>query len=267
MGLYIVNVYSGCSIRRKRALWSNIIAKKNRLNPRSWILGGGFNTVTSRLEKKGRCVRYSEAESQDFMYFLDEMRVVEPISLGKRFSWNQPNGPAASRIDRIILSKDLVERWNIRAQWIGLRDISNHCPIWLISSEKNWGPKPFKFINGWLDHVERKQFMEGKWKECKVEGWMTHIVKEKLKYLKEKLRVWNKEVYDYLDLNIENIAKEINRLEEEIVDEADWNEDVWKGLNAVFWHTLKHKESLLAQKEKTKWVGWKYKVLSQFHQI
>lgn len=57
--------------------------------------------------------------------------------------------------------------------------------------------------------------MEEKWKECKVVGWMAHIVKEKLKYLKENLKVWNREVYGYLDLNIDQISKEMNKLEEE----------------------------------------------------
>lgn len=56
--------------------------------------------------------------------------------------------------------------------------------MWLLSSCKNWGPKPFEFINGWLKHKDGKQFMEEKWKECKVVGWMAHVVKEKLKYLK-----------------------------------------------------------------------------------
>lgn len=137
---------------------------------------------------------------------------------GKKFFWFQPNGTTASRIDRILLSQELVDLWKVKARWIGSRDISDYCLVWLVSSNENWGPKPFKFINSWLEHKYGYELMEDKWRECKVEGWMAHIVKEKLKYLKESLRAWNKEIYGYKDLNIEEVVKEINSMEEIIRD-------------------------------------------------
>lgn len=85
------------------------------------------------------------------------------MSLRKKFSWYQPNGPEASKFDRILVSNDLLEVWGVKAQWIGDRDISDHWPIWLMPSMNNWGPKPFKFINGWLKHNDKKSYMEEKW--------------------------------------------------------------------------------------------------------
>lgn len=93
-----------------------------------------------------------------------------------------------------------------------------------------------------------------KWKECKVEGWMAHIVKEKLKYLKENLKQWNKEVYRYIDLNIEEIVKDINSLEDDARDENNWDEDKWKRLNSEMWTALRPKESYLAQKARIDWI-------------
>lgn len=118
------------------------------------------------------------------------------------------------------------------------RDVSDHCPVWLVSSNKNRGPKPFKFINGWLEHKDGKSFIEEKWKEHKVDSWMVDIVKEKLKYVTEKLKVWNREVYGVLDLNIENIVKELNIIEEEGENKVDWEREKWKGLNTEFWAAL-----------------------------
>lgn len=104
-----------------------------------------------------------------------------------------------------------------------------------MSSNKNWGPKPFKFIN-------------------RVEGWMAHIVKENLKYVKEKLKVWNREVYGMRDLNIEEIVKDMKLMEEEGADEAKWDGERWKGLNSEFWAALQQKEDLLAQKASVNWI-------------
>lgn len=39
------------------------------------------------------------------------------------------------------------------------------------------------------------------------------MIKEKLKFLKERLKWWSKEVFGWLDLNIENIVEDLNALE------------------------------------------------------
>lgn len=50
------------------------------------MIGGDFNTITSRSDRKGRGVGYSEVESQDFRSFIEVMNVLEPPCLGKKFS-------------------------------------------------------------------------------------------------------------------------------------------------------------------------------------
>lgn len=86
-----------------------------------------------------------------------------------------------SRLDRFLLSESLIARWKISAQWIGDRDISDHCLVWLIEDEKNWGPKPFKFNNCWLDHEDFKSFVEVCWGDLQIHGSASYVVKEKLK--------------------------------------------------------------------------------------
>lgn len=81
--IYLINVYSGCAIRRKRELWSNIISEKARLNPGQWIVGGDFNLVTNRADRRGKNTRFSNVEAQDFRFFMDEMGLVEAPCLGK----------------------------------------------------------------------------------------------------------------------------------------------------------------------------------------
>lgn len=93
-----------------------------------------------------------------------------------------------TRIDRFLLPEGFISRWKINAQWIGGRDISDHCPIWLVSTDLNWGPKPFKFNNCWLEHKEFKAFVQECWESFNVVGKASHIVKEKLKMLKAKLK-------------------------------------------------------------------------------
>lgn len=52
------------------------------------------------------------------------------------------------------------------------------------------------------------------------------------------LRVWNKEVFGYMDLQIEGMVKEINSIEEDIREDGDNDGEKWKKLNSEFWEAL-----------------------------
>jgi hypothetical protein len=69
------------------------------------------------------------------------------------------------------------------------------------------------------------------------------------------LRKWNKEVFGYLDLNIEKTVKDLNDLEGLMGGgDANTHTSLREGLNRDFWHQLHLKESLLKQKSRMKWV-------------
>lgn len=134
--------------------------------------------------------------------------------LGKQFSWFCLDGQSMSRIDRFLLSENLIARWKITAQRIGDIDISDYCSVWLLGEELSWGLKPFKFNNYWLKHEEFKSFVEECWGSFQITGTGSFVIKEKLKKLKERLRWWKKEVFGILDPSIEKIVKELNEVEE-----------------------------------------------------
>jgi hypothetical protein len=160
-----------------------------------------------------------------------------------------------SRIDRFLLSEGFITSQGISGQWIGDRDISDHCPIWLIASNVNWGPKPFRVLNGWLDHPEFFSFVEKSWKSFTVKGKKAYVLKEKFRLLKDCLRKWNKEVFGILDLNIENTVKEINDIEGLLGGDEEDSEIIRRNcLNKDFWSQIHFKESLLKQKSRTRWV-------------
>ncbi|CAK8533775.1 unnamed protein product [Lathyrus sativus] len=68
-----------------------------------------------------------------------------------------------SHIDRFLLSDALIDHWNIVGQSIGKRELSDHFPIWITINADNWGPKPFRFMDCWLDHNGFACFVENEW--------------------------------------------------------------------------------------------------------
>jgi hypothetical protein len=110
-------------------------------------------------------------------------------------------------------------------------------------------------INGWFDHPDFLPFVETSWKWFVLHGKKAFVLKEKFRLLKECLRKWNKEVFDFLDLNIEKTVKDLNDIEGLLGgDDSDVELTLREGLNRDFWRQLHLKESLLKQKSSVRWV-------------
>jgi exonuclease III len=150
--LYIVNVYSPCSLSGKRKLWNDLLEFKLNNEPGDWCLGGDFNSISKVGERRGRNGPGSQSERAEFVSFIDALEVTDVPVTGKKFTWFSADGSAMSRLDRFLLSEGFIEKGGISNQMVGDRDISDHCPIWLECTRLNWGPKPFKFLNCWLQH-------------------------------------------------------------------------------------------------------------------
>jgi hypothetical protein len=119
-----------------------------------------------------------------FNNFIGEVDLEDLNVLGRRFSWYHPNGRSMSRIDRVLISEEWSQIWGENSLWVLPRDVSDHCPLVLKNGGWDWGPKPFRFKNFWLEHRKFKGVVEEAWRNHNVSGWMSFVLKEKLKGLK-----------------------------------------------------------------------------------
>ncbi|KAL8503592.1 hypothetical protein ACS0TY_022359 [Phlomoides rotata] len=136
------------------------------------------------------------------------------------------------------------------------RSVSNHCPLILVHSIMDWGPKPFKFFNGWLAHPDFRNLCISEWDNYKIIGWKSYSLKEKLKRLKQALKHWSRNTFSSLNNRIEVQKEAIERLdrfddvsgleEEEIIERNCTTTELKRNM---IW-----KESFLFQKAKSKWI-------------
>ncbi|KAL8554576.1 hypothetical protein ACS0TY_002679 [Phlomoides rotata] len=89
---------------------------------------------------------------------------------GRSFTWYRPDGSCKIRIDRILVNKKWLEKWSNQALKGLRRSISDHIPIYLDTSQRDWGPMPFRFFNTWMTHSNFKEFFMVKWSSYQVSG-------------------------------------------------------------------------------------------------
>lgn len=71
------------------------------------------------------------------------------------------------------------------------------------------------------------------------------MIKEKLESLKEKLKSWNKEIFWWIGLSIDNKVKDLNDIEFSMGDVEEEQKHTRKELETQLWQQICHKESLI----------------------
>ena len=119
--------------------------------------------------------------------------------MGKKYTWFKANGTAKSRIDRVLVSEEWLQRWPMCKQYVQRREVSDHCALMIKCIDKDWGPKPFRPIDAWFLERGFLGMVEGKWRSYEGQGNVIKVLKEKFKLLKLDQKVWNKDVFGNLN--------------------------------------------------------------------
>jgi hypothetical protein len=125
---------------------------------------------------------------REFDDFLEELELIDLPLVGRRFTWFHPNGIAMSRLDRILISSSYGDLWGDFLARVLDRDVADHCSLVLRYCADDWGPKPFRFNNFWLQHKDFIDVVTNAWNSTNVDGWMGHILNIKLRSIKGAIK-------------------------------------------------------------------------------
>ena len=165
-----------------------------RFMVRTVVYGGDFNASISPSEsnKGGRITQ----AMRRFAVVLDDLVVRDLPLQGDPFTWSSGNnGRVMSRIGRFLVSGDWESYFSRVTQITLPRPVSDHFPILLDGGGIRSGPSPIQFETMWLKSKGLKDLLKGWWQGFCFKGSVSFILAEKLKGLKGKLKVWNKEVF------------------------------------------------------------------------
>ena len=89
------------------------------------------------------------------------------------------------------------------------RPTSDHFPILLMGGGLRRGPTSFRFENMWLKVDDFKGLLRGWWQGIEVRGRASFRLASKLKELKQKIKVWNKEVFGRLEVSKNSALQQV----------------------------------------------------------
>ncbi|XP_057811408.1 uncharacterized protein LOC131025629 [Salvia miltiorrhiza] len=216
IGCCLINVYAPAGAGEKAILWDLIKTIVEQNEDRSVCVMGDFNAVQKREERAGNGDSFGAAEARNFDRFICDSGLSEIRSQGRKFTWYKPNGKC----------------------------------------KKDWGPRPFRFLNVWMSHPEFEQKVKKVWTENRPTGWRCFVVSEKLKKLKTELKVWNNSIFGNIDERIKDLKAELLSLDQKDErNEMGESENIRRNeIQANLTLQLKDKQRVLHQKAKVRWL-------------
>ncbi|XP_068472510.1 uncharacterized protein [Phaseolus vulgaris] len=194
-------------LKRKEIIWDKISGVRKCHQIKLWCVAGDFNSIRSAGERRGQNsnVNYS-SEIWSFNNFIEESCPVDIPLVGRKFTWYKPNGTDKSRIDRVLVSLEWLEKWSGSKLYAEGRTVSDHCASILKDINIDWGLKPFRCLDLWQKYVRFKELVRTKWETYDIKGNGLYVLKEKWKRLKFDIRNWKKFVFG--DVNKQRVKLE-----------------------------------------------------------
>ncbi|XP_035838746.1 uncharacterized protein LOC118486418 [Helianthus annuus] len=199
----IINVYAPQKVPLKKALWEDIGVVLGSYTG-WWVIMGDFNAVRFMEEKRNS--NFNKNCASNFNEFIFENGLIEYDLKGRKFTYHKDNSNKQSKIDRFLVCHDFFNAWPVACLRELPRVHSDHCPLVLSCSDKNFGPKPFRFFNSWLERKDFDEVVQKANDSFIGNGEPEVVLMHKFKVIREDIKKWKKK---------DEVSEERKLLEEE----------------------------------------------------
>ncbi|GJX96590.1 RNA-directed DNA polymerase, eukaryota, reverse transcriptase zinc-binding domain protein [Tanacetum coccineum] len=239
VNLLVVAVYAPHDLKDKCLLWDYLTHVCNQ-----WVgevvMMGDFNEVRDKSERFGSIFYQSGADR--FNSFISNAGLKEVMLGGCAYTWCHKSASKMSKLDRFLISENLMNN-NLNICAITLdRFLSDHRPILLCESKFDYGPTPFRFFHYWMEVDGFNDFVVDTWRVAPGDhsNGMCNMM-YKLKFLKSKIREWIREFNNKSKGETNRLKGELKEMDADIDKESDvyeavkyffTNGDIPKGCNS-----------------------------------
>ncbi|GFZ09354.1 hypothetical protein Acr_20g0011620 [Actinidia rufa] len=146
-------------------------------------------------------------------------------------------------LESVVENLNFANRKDVQARHIGGKTVTITFPStecleeieegksleWIKEDDRDWGPKPFEFINAWLSDEMCLPLMEKTWADVQIQGCAGFRMFKKIQAVKSALKSWNKEIFCDLRVKLLEVQKNLSALDLKAEESPRRRVNIWKG--------------------------------------
>ncbi|RVW16447.1 Transposon TX1 uncharacterized 149 kDa protein [Vitis vinifera] len=192
-------VYGPCNRKEREMLWEELGAIRG-IWDEPWCIGGDFNVTLSQRDRSRQ--GSLNGAMRRFAQVVDDLALIDlPLQGGVYSLSGGRNNQTWARLDRFLVSQGWLDIFRGAVQCRLPRPTSDHFPILLKGGGMSRGPSPFRFENMWLKVDGFKELLREWWQGGERVGRASFRMAAKMKVMKEKIKVWNMDVFGRVEVN------------------------------------------------------------------
>lgn len=145
----IINIYNPCSLSSRANVWNEILDLCSSTNLPCLVIGDHNETLEP--EDRGTQTLSSQG-SKDFRYFIQNLGLMEVHASNGPFTWFRAQ--SKSKLDRLFVQSDWISSFPSLKLSPLRRGLCDYTPLLVCSTNLDWGPEPFRFLNCWLTNPQ-----------------------------------------------------------------------------------------------------------------
>ncbi|RVW54571.1 putative ribonuclease H protein [Vitis vinifera] len=207
--------------KEREELWEELEAIRG-IWDEPWCLGGDFNVTLSQRDRSSK--GSLNGAMRRFAQVVDDLALIDLPLQGGVYSWSGGrNNQTWARLDRFLVSQ---------------------------GGGMSRGPSPFRFENMWLKVDGFKELLREWWQGGERVGRASFRMAAKMKEMKEKIKVWNRDVFGRVEVNkslalrqiefwdrVES-GRDLSERETDLKNEAKENFKKWVLLEEAHWRQV-----------------------------
>ncbi|XP_020672039.1 uncharacterized protein LOC110092031 [Dendrobium catenatum] len=233
----VATIYGSKDVYKRRLLWDGIDHLMVKDIP--MIIGGDFNCLLSKEEKKGGRKFFFSMGTKEMKSFISCNDLHEVSCVGPKFTWCN-NKKGAERILEKLMERHLG------------RIASDHSPILLnLLNFSSSARKVIRFKEVWTSILSSTAIVRESWRR-KAQGDPAQVLNQKMKRTLRNLHYWSKAKFKELSVSKEELKEDIMGLKEkeadvgELLEEDQWNMKAkTEELNTVLAGSIQHGDNVL----------------------
>jgi hypothetical protein len=157
---------------------------------------------------------------EEFQQWTDAFNLLHLQTRGAEFTWSNGRGGnryTEKRLDRAVCNQAWLNSCCSSSVTALTRVSFDHFPLLLdLQVTSNSFASQFKFQRMWTLHDDCDKIVSDCWSNSGVVGCPMYILTQKLKMLKEKLKVWNKTCFCNVHDNVTSTEAKLHQIQQDI---------------------------------------------------